>query len=654
MKFKPTVFLATFVVTMGLLLGANAAQAANVKFEDPNNPTQATRIENFDIDSKRYTVVFTNTETVAADIYDAFPGTFHIDPNQSKDAADGVNEELNAAGAQTVGAVGLGGSRGYRIGFGSKEVEQSLGPNIEAVLFYRGWESETGVAPTWMTNAPGLGNYNTGEAVWAGFILSGFAPQVTIGGTVTDLQGSGLVLVNRGDVEHIVADGPFEFPTPMTPDDQYNVFVATQPTDPAQTCSVENGSGQVPTTNVTDVAVTCAAPVLTEVSKVAAEGDTIGGTVLRVPDSVAGVAINLYGLVAFGGRDVEGIDAVFTQDVKVVAEGDTIGGTVLKTILMNGGVAINHEGLVAFHGDALKSNAGTDSVAAVFTQDRVIVREGDTVPDGTLDEISVDGGVAINNLNQVAFHGTVMIGEGPETVRAVFTGSDGQDTQVVAREGSTLPDETTVAYIYESGSVAINDFDVVAFHGDTDPDFGSRTVNAVFTQYGLVAKEGDILEDGTTLNSINELGGVAINLFGDVAFHGDVEDPYGLRFPAVFTQYGLVAKYGDYLPDGSFINYINVDGGVAINLLGDVVFHGDTSESGGKKAVFISDGETIQVVAKVGDNLADGTTLKEIKDPGFGGIGVAINPYGTEVAFQGQVDNQDGTRIDAVFVGQAP
>jgi len=247
-----------------------------------------------------------------------------------------------------------------------------------------------------------------------------------------------------------------------------------------------------------------------------------------------------------------------------------------------------------------------------------------------------------------------MIGEGPETVRAVFTGSDGQDTQVVAREGSTLPDETTVAYIYESGSVAINDFDVVAFHGDTDPDFGSRTVNAVFTQYGLVAKEGDILEDGTTLNSINELGGVAINLFGDVAFHGDVEDPYGLRFPAVFTQYGLVAKYGDYLPDGSFINYINVDGGVAINLLGDVVFHGDTSESGGKKAVFISDGETIQVVAKVGDNLADGTTLKEIKDPGFGGIGVAINPYGTEVAFQGQVDNQDGTRIDAVFVGQAP
>ena len=30
MKFKPTVLLATFVVTMGLLLGASATQAATV------------------------------------------------------------------------------------------------------------------------------------------------------------------------------------------------------------------------------------------------------------------------------------------------------------------------------------------------------------------------------------------------------------------------------------------------------------------------------------------------------------------------------------------------------------------------------------------------------------------------------------------------
>jgi len=56
------------------------------------------------------------------------------------------------------------------------------------------------------------------------------------------------------------------------------------------------------------------------------------------------------------------------------------------------------------------------------------------------------------------------------------------------------------------------------------------------------------------------------------------------------------------------------------------------------------------VVAKVGDNLADGTTLRDIYEE----AGVAINPYGSKVAFHGQVDDQEGTPVDAVFVGQAP
>jgi len=650
MKLKPTVFLATLVVTLGLLLGANAAPAANVKFEDPNNPNQATRIENFGIDSELYTVVFTNTEIVAADIYGAFPGTFDFTNSAAaNEAANAVNIELNQAGAHTVGAVGLGASRGYRIGFGSEEVESPPGPKIEAVLF---WESETGVAPTWMTNVLGVGSYNTGEAVWAGFIWSGSAPEpVTIGGTVTDLQGSGLVLRNRGDDKSIVADGPFEFPTLMTPDDWYNVTVATQPTDPAQTCSVENGSGQVPEQAVTDVAVTCAAPVLGDVINVAAEGDTIGDTTLSDIMYPAGVAINLYGQVAFGGKFDEGRDAVFTQDQKVVAEGDTIGDTVLEYIYLDiGGVAINHAGLVAFHG-GFRNQDTPGTVGAVFTQYGVVAREGDTVAGGTVYDILEMGNVAIsNNLNKVAFHGKVEIEEGlgPKTPRAVFTASDGQDTQVVAQVGSTLPDETTVERIHEYGSVAINDFNVVAFHGQTGG------VKAVFTTDGetiqVAAKEGDVLEDGTTLKSIYERGGVAINLLGEVAFHGNADDQQGNGVFGVFTQYGVVAKIGDRLPDDSLISEINYLGGVAINIYGDVVFHGMRNST----AVNISDAKAVftqyGVVAKVGDNLADGTTFYDIIEE----AGVAINPYGTEVAFQGRVDDQENASVDAVFVGQAP
>ena len=104
---------------------------------------------------------------------------------------------------------------------------------------------------------------------------------------------------------------------------------------------------------------------------------------------------------------------------------------------------------------------------------------------------------------------------------------------------------------------------------------------------------------------------------------------------------------GDLLPDGTLIDEINDAGGVAINIFGDVVFQGRT---GRVKAVFTQYG----VVAKVGDNLADGTTLKEINDNAGFTRSVAINPYGTEVAFQGQFDDQEGTPVNAVFVGQAP
>ena len=48
MKFKLTVLLAACVVTMGLLLGTSAAQAATVIF-DPSDPERAIGINNLDV-----------------------------------------------------------------------------------------------------------------------------------------------------------------------------------------------------------------------------------------------------------------------------------------------------------------------------------------------------------------------------------------------------------------------------------------------------------------------------------------------------------------------------------------------------------------------------------------------------------------------------
>ena len=44
----------------------------------------------------------------------------------------------------------------------------------------------------------------------------------------------------------------------------------------------------------------------------------------------------------------------------------------------------------------------------------------------------------------------------------------------------------------------------------------------MFTQNGVVAKEGQTLTDGTILDEIHATGGVAISEFGEIAFHGKV------------------------------------------------------------------------------------------------------------------------------------
>lgn len=80
----------------------------------------------------------------------------------------------------------------------------------------------------------------------------------TVGGTVSGLTGSGLVLQNSGgDDLAISADGPFTFPTPTTIGSAYTVNVKTQPSNPDQGCSVTNASGVIAGADVTNVAVSC-------------------------------------------------------------------------------------------------------------------------------------------------------------------------------------------------------------------------------------------------------------------------------------------------------------------------------------------------------------------------------------------------------------
>src|ERR1700722_12700455 len=85
----------------------------------------------------------------------------------------------------------------------------------------------------------------------------------TVGGTVTGMTGSGLVLQdNSGDNLPITANGAFVFHTAITKGNAYSVTVLTQPTSPVQTCTVGSGGG-TSSVNVTSVLVTCGSSTAT-------------------------------------------------------------------------------------------------------------------------------------------------------------------------------------------------------------------------------------------------------------------------------------------------------------------------------------------------------------------------------------------------------
>ncbi len=95
---------------------------------------------------------------------------------------------------------------------------------------------------------------------------------VVLGGTITGLTASGLVLQDNGADDLTIAANAttFRFPTPIASGSGYAVTVSAQPA--GETCSVADGSSTA-TTDVTDIVVSCAAiPMFTLTASSGANG----------------------------------------------------------------------------------------------------------------------------------------------------------------------------------------------------------------------------------------------------------------------------------------------------------------------------------------------------------------------------------------------
>jgi 6-phosphogluconolactonase (cycloisomerase 2 family) len=110
---------------------------------------------------------------------------------------------------------------------------------------------------------------------------------------VSGLAGTGLALQATGFGSVTVgANGSFTLPTAAQTGTAYAVTVGTQPTNPAQTCTLTNASGTLAAANVTNVAVTCTTNTFTVGGTVSG----LAGTGLALTSTGAGtVTVNANG-----------------------------------------------------------------------------------------------------------------------------------------------------------------------------------------------------------------------------------------------------------------------------------------------------------------------------------------------------------------------
>ncbi|HEX4648714.1 MAG TPA: choice-of-anchor tandem repeat GloVer-containing protein, partial [Steroidobacteraceae bacterium] len=125
------------------------------------------------------------------------------------------------------------------------------------------------------------------------------ATAYTVGGTISGLTASGLVLANGAATVSPAANATsFTMPTAVTSGTTYDIVVQTEPT--GLTCSVTNASGTVGSVNVTNVAVSCAAasPYAT-LHSFGAAGD--GATPYYLASLIQASDGNFYGMTMQGG-----------------------------------------------------------------------------------------------------------------------------------------------------------------------------------------------------------------------------------------------------------------------------------------------------------------------------------------------------------------
>ncbi len=165
------------------------------------------------------------------------------------------------------------------------------------------------------------------------------AAKHTVGGTVSGLSGSGLIVSNGVDEQIVLsANGSFAFATPLASGSSFAVSVVAQPA--GQTCSVSNGTGVMATADVTHVAVTCLTNTYSTGG--ALRGLAGGATIVLQNNRADDLSLAADGAFAFATKIAAGSSynvSILTQPkgqaCAVIGGSGTIGSSDVSSVVVN-------------------------------------------------------------------------------------------------------------------------------------------------------------------------------------------------------------------------------------------------------------------------------------------------------------------------------
>jgi uncharacterized delta-60 repeat protein len=378
-------------------------------------------------------------------------------------------------------------------------------------------------------------------------------PTYAIGGTVTGLVGTGLVLRELFSGSLVTpGNGAFAFPDGRLDGLGYDVRVDSQPTSPFQSCAVANGVGTIAAADVTNVVVSCAAPLPNgALDPTFGSGGRVASGVLGSPSAMALQADGK--ILLLGGLKLLRFNGGGTPDATFGASGQVavpFNGSVFDAAL---GLAIQPDGKIVVVG--FTSVAGQDDFAlARFDSDGApdatfgaggkvstdFAGSGDRAHDVAVQadgKLVVSGYASAASGSRVDADFAVARYEADGALDATF-GTGGKVRTDVAgladfAQGLAIQGDGKIVLVGRAGvdGGADPDFGIVRYAADGSPDLAFGLGGIVRTDFGL--------------GNWEEATDVALQADGKVVLAGRV------RIGAAF-QLALARFDAQGAPDGAF------------------------------------------------------------------------------------------------------